>query len=155
MKRRAVTRLLALAPLVSACQPATQPVPAVAPLIVGQAPPPPPAERRVILTINFRLNSFEIDRSSLPLVANLAAALSDERLRGATFEVNGHTDASGRLAHNIALSFLRATAVVDSLHSRGVRHATIRAQGFGPLQLLHEAEPFSPGNRRVEVIAFG
>lgn len=166
MMGRGIIALPAAAGLLAGCQQpaAVQPVAAVpqavavqqaiAP-VAGAAVAAPAQEQRVLLTVRFRLNSHEIDRASMPVLANLARALSDERLRGAQFEVNGHTDASGKLGHNIALSFLRASAVVDQLHARGLRHATIRAQGFGPLQPINPSEPFDPGNRRVEVVAIG
>ncbi|WP_187830345.1 OmpA family protein [Siccirubricoccus phaeus] len=156
MSHRHLPGLLCLLALLAGCRAAGPPAaPAAIPVQAAPVlmPARVPAERRILLTIHFQRDSYEIDDASMRLVANLAAALADERLRGAGFEVNGHTDVSGRLARNLSLSFLRANAVVEQLHARGVRHATIRAQGFGPLQLLTPSEPANPGNRRVEIIA--
>ncbi|MCB4822025.1 OmpA family protein [Roseicella aerolata] len=116
---------------------------------------PAPAERRVLLSLPFRLDSYALAPSAAPLLDNLAAALRDERLRGARVEVNGHSDARGRFAWNLALSFLRASAVVEALAARGAPTAGMRAQGFGPLQPLRPEDPFSPANRRVEVVVTG
>ena len=80
-------------------------------------------------------------------------AMNDRRLAGYHFDINGHTDITGRLAYNIALSILRAEAVVDYLASRGVPRDVMRAQGFGPLQLLDPANPRSGVNRRVEIVS--
>jgi outer membrane protein OmpA-like peptidoglycan-associated protein len=87
------------------------------------------------------------------LLDNVAIALNDERLRGSHFEINGHTDIIGRLGYNIGLSFMRAGAVMDYLAARGVPTDAMRPQGFGPLQLLDTANPASPANRRVEIVA--
>jgi outer membrane protein OmpA-like peptidoglycan-associated protein len=79
----------------------------------------------------------------------------DQRLHGVSYEINGHTDLRGSLSHNIALSALRAKSVSEFLRNSGVQSSPIRAQGFGPLQLLCPTEPFNPANRRVEVVAIG
>jgi outer membrane protein OmpA-like peptidoglycan-associated protein len=129
-------------------------------LAACQQPAPPPAatmpvpsERRIMLTINFDFDSHVIRPSSYPLLDNVAIALNDERLRGSHFEINGHTDIIGRLGYNIGLSFMRAGAVMDYLAAHGVPGDVMRPQGFGPLQLLDSANPASPANRRVEIVA--
>jgi outer membrane protein OmpA-like peptidoglycan-associated protein len=116
---------------------------------------PPHAERRILLSIQFGFDDYSIRPDSFATLDNLAAALKDERLRGTAYEINGHTDLRGNFSHNIALSALRAKAVSDYLRNSGVQIPPIRAQGFGPLQLLYVDRPFSPENRRVEVIATG
>ncbi len=113
----------------------------------------PGFERRIIGAVNFDFNSYRIRPDSFALLDNAAVALNDPRLYGLTFEVNGHTDLSGRLGYNIGLSMLRATAVVDYLAARGVPRERMRAQGFGPLQLYEAYDPRSPANRRVEIVA--
>lgn len=113
------------------------------------------AERRILLNVQFGFDDYSIRPDSFATLNNLAAALKDERLRGTAYEVNGHTDLSGNFAHNIALSALRAKAVSNYLRKSGVQAPPIRAQGFGPLQLLYIDQPFSVENRRVEVIAIG
>ena len=142
MKR--ILLITALATL-AACQPVPAPV---------ATPTAAPAwDRRIILSINFDFGSHTIRPSSFPLLDNVAVALNNERLRGSHFEINGHTDIIGPLGYNIGLSYLRAGAVMDYLAAHGVPSDSIRLQGFGPLQLLDTANPASPANRRVEIVA--
>lgn len=137
---------LALLALVSACAPMPQPQ-------AAYDAPQPTFERRIITAINFNFDSYRIRPDSYALLDNAAVALNDPQLAGLRFEINGHTDVIGRLAYNIALSGLRANAVVDYLAARGVPRERMRAQGFGPLQPLDGYSPASPLNRRVEIVA--
>ncbi len=109
--------------------------------------------RGIVLTVNFDLNSYAIRPDARPLLDTLADAMTDPRLSRHRFEINGHTDSTGRLARNLALSELRAAAIVDYLAAKGVPRERMRAQGFGPLQPLDPANPRDPANRRVEVFA--
>ncbi len=110
-------------------------------------------DRRVVTNIEFDFDSYRIRPSNYAQLDNVAAALNDPALAGARFDIDGHTDISGRLGYNISLSQLRAAAVLDYLAQRGVPSGRMRAQGFGPLQLLDSYNPRSPVNRRVEVVA--
>ena len=129
--------------------------------VAACAPPPgtvvsdAPAsyERRVFPNVNFDFNSYRIRPSDYAQLDNVAAALNDPALYGLRFEINGHTDVIGRLGYNISLSELRAASVVEYLAARGVPRERMRAQGFGPLQLLEGLSPRDPRNRRVEVVA--
>ncbi len=138
-------RLLAAPLALAACQ-STPPNPLAERILGMQA-------RGIVLRVLFAFNSYAIREEDRPTLDNLAAALADPRLAQFTFEINGHTDVVGRLGYNIALSELRAAAVVDYLAAHGVDHARLRKQGFGPLQLLDPANPRSDVNRRVEVFA--
>lgn len=113
----------------------------------------PVFERRIISAVNFDFDSYRIRPDSYALLDSAAVALNDPQLAGLYFEINGHTDISGRLAYNISLSMLRATAVVDYLATRGVPRERMRAQGFGPLQPYDPVNLRSPLNRRVELVA--
>jgi len=113
------------------------------------------AERRILLTVQFDFDQHTIRSDSFETLNNLAIALNDPHLQSLSYEINGHTDLKGNFSHNIALSALRAKSVSDYLRGHGVLIPPIRAQGFGPLQLLYPTEPFNPGNRRVEVVALG
>lgn len=121
----------------------------------GQASYDAPAsfERRIISAVNFNFDSYRIRPESFALLDNAAVALNDPQLGGLQFEINGHTDVTGRLAYNISLSMLRANAVVDYLSARGVPRERMRAQGFGPLQPFDASNLRSPLNRRVEIVA--
>ncbi len=137
---------LALLAMVSACAPVGQPQ-------TAYDTPQPSFERRIITAVNFNFDSYRIRPDSYALLDNAAVALNDPQLAGLRFEINGHTDVIGRLAYNIALSGLRANAVVDYLAARGVPRERMRPQGFGPLQPLDGYSPASPLNRRVEIVA--
>jgi outer membrane protein OmpA-like peptidoglycan-associated protein len=130
-----------------------------APSEVISAPAPPGradmSERRILLTVNFAFRSHRIRPDSYSVLDNVAAALQDERVSGSAAEINGHTDVTGQLGYNIALSFLRARTVMGYLHRKGVPSQRMRAQGFGPLQLINAANPRDPANRRVEVVSVG
>ncbi len=134
------------APMVA---PVTQLVPAPPVLAIA----PNSSEHRILVTVQFGLNDHTIRPESFPLLDNIVAAMKDERLRNVSYEIDGHTDLRGKLSYNIALSALRAKAVSDYLRNAGVQTPPIRAQGFGPLQLLYAKDPFNAGNRRVEIIA--
>jgi outer membrane protein OmpA-like peptidoglycan-associated protein len=132
---------------------------APAALVACQAPNPQAERiaamtaRGIVLTVNFDLNAYAIRPDATEVLAPLAEALQDPVLEGFTFDINGHTDSTGRLGRNMALSDLRAAAVVDFLAARGVRRDRMRPQGFGPLQPLTPATPRAAVNRRVEVFA--
>ncbi len=120
---------------------------------VPAAPVAAAPERVVMLTINFDFDSHRIRPEAYQLLDNLAVAMHDPSLVGYRFDINGHTDIVGRLGYNIALSTLRAQAVVNYLVARGVPRESLHVQGFGPLQLLDPAHPASGVNRRVEVVS--
>lgn len=143
---RAERRLVLVVPLaLAACQAAPS-NPLVERIGAMQA-------RGVVLRVPFAFNAYTIREEDKPTLDNLAAALADPRLAGFVFEINGHTDITGRLGYNIALSELRAAAIVDYLAAHGVDRARLSRQGFGPLQLLDPAHPRADVNRRVEVFA--
>jgi outer membrane protein OmpA-like peptidoglycan-associated protein len=109
--------------------------------------------RGIVLTVNFDLGSYALRPEAREVLDPLAAAMNDPRLFNHSYEVNGHTDSTGRFARNMALSDLRAAAVVDYLVAQGVARRRLRAQGFGPLQPLTPQNPRAGVNRRVEVFA--
>ncbi len=136
--------VLALLGALAACAPVPQP---------GAYGAGPAFERRIISAVNFDFDSYRIRPDSYALLDNTAVALNDPQLGGLVFEINGHTDISGRLGYNIGLSTLRAAAVVDYLAVRGVPRERMRPQGFGPLQPFDAYNLRSPANRRVEIVA--
>lgn len=110
-------------------------------------------ERSVVLAVNFDFDSYRIRPESYAVLDNTAIAMGDPRFNGYFFEVNGHTDVTGRFGYNVVLSRLRAASVVDYLSARGVPRERMRPQGFGPLQLYDPSRPRSAINRRVEIVA--
>ncbi|HLP68809.1 OmpA family protein [Ciceribacter ferrooxidans] len=68
-------------------------------------------------------------------------------------DVNGHTDSTGSLAHNQALSERRAMSVASYLNSQGIDPRRVSSLGFGPSQpVASNATPEGRAqNRRVEI----
>ena len=140
---------------------------------VGGAAPPPPAgpaatvpatgesveaalERRgrtILPGLRFATGSADLAEGPVEALDALAAYLArhpDRRIG-----LVGHTDASGSLEANIALSRRRATAVLERLVAdHGVARDRMEAQGMGYLSPL--ATNLTPegreSNRRVEAI---
>jgi outer membrane protein OmpA-like peptidoglycan-associated protein len=142
--------LAALALLLVACETTPDVPPPPPPPIISQNTPP----RSIILTVNFQRNSWTISNESKQALDNVAQAMRDQRLAGTRYYVQGHTDVTGRVGHNMSLSKLRAAAVVDYLVSRGVDRSILQSEGFGPLRLADPQNPKSPANRRVEIVAY-
>lgn len=141
-------RLALLAPAaLAACQQTPASTPSIVDTILGMR------EAGIILNIEFAFNSYAIPDSAAGTIEALAAAMVDPRLARYGYTVNGHTDVVGRLGYNLALSELRAAAVVDALAARGVPRERMRKQGFGPLRLLVPEDPRNGRNRRVEIYA--
>ena len=124
------------------------------PIVADPGPAPAPAttpDRTTVVAINFDFDSHRIRPEAYAVLDALAAALSNQRLAGYRFDIDGHTDIIGRLSYNIALSMLRAQTVLDYLALRGVPREAMRAQGFGPLRPYDPSNPAAAVNRRVEV----
>jgi len=115
--------------------------------------PQPAAPRQVDLVVHFEFDSAELGRDSRELLDRLSQALASDRLAGSRFRIEGHTDAKGAAAYNLALSHKRAQAVLMHLASRGVPAERMQAEGMGFEQLLLADKPFAAENRRVRVLA--
>jgi OmpA-OmpF porin, OOP family len=107
-------------------------------------------------SIQFALNSAQLTAGSIDTLRNLGNALNHELADQKTFLIEGHTDKSGGLRHNMVLSLQRADAVKDYL-VREVHVAPGRLQtvGKGPTEPLNPADPYAPQNRRVVVVNLG
>lgn len=101
---------------------------------------------------------FDTDQSvvkpeSEPALKEVARLLqSDPKL---SVRVVGHTDSTGDLGHNVALSEARAKAVVAALTSKhGVAAARLTAHGVGPLAPVasNDSDEGRAKNRRVELV---
>lgn len=101
----------------------------------------------------FASGSAALSAGDYPSLAAIAAWL--EANPGATISLVGHTDASGSLAANIALSKRRAEAVAEALVATyGADRALIAAEGAGYLapRASNQTDEGRQLNRRVEVI---
>lgn len=110
---------------------------------------PAKAPARVDLFVTFEFNSETLTPQAKANLDQFAAALKDPTIKGARFEIDGFTDATGTEQYNQGLSERRANAVVAYLSSLGVDSATLTAKGWGKAK-PRVADPFSPENRRVE-----
>jgi OmpA-OmpF porin, OOP family len=114
--------------------------------------PPANATPAVMLNVKFALNSADLLPEGRQQLDELGYALQSQRLKSASFEVSGHTDARGDADYNLALSRRRAEAAKAYL----MKHYSIESHrlitvGFGEQRLALPADPENPGNRRVEV----
>ncbi len=108
--------------------------------------------RTVDLSVFFDLDSSLITARGARTLLALGEAMKHPRLANERFLVAGHTDASGPLDHNIALSFRRANSVREHLAVvHGIAVTRLLTHGFGPTSLRDQARPFAGVNRRVEV----
>lgn len=105
------------------------------------------------LVVNFDFDSAQVLSESKPLLERLALAMNDAALINLRFEIQGHTDAKGSAAYNIALSQRRAEAVLDFLAENAVDRSRIQSVGKGFNELLNTQAPLSAVNRRVRVMS--
>ena len=110
----------------------------------------PPEPKGMDMMINFELDSADLTKEAKVNLAVFADALKDERLKKASFMIEGHTDARGGDGYNNTLSNDRASSVQQFLIDQGVSQERLTAMGMG------EAEPrvddaMDPVNRRVEL----
>ncbi len=110
---------------------------------------------------SFKTDTADFDKSCDKKLRNLANALVDakKKLNGAgvqnfKFEVSGHTDSTGKVAHNKELSGKRAAVIVDELVARGVSRDEIVSVGMGserPLVKPDNTPAKKAKNRRYEI----
>ena len=99
-------------------------------------------------TIRFEESSSTIDAASGELIDEVAAALRP--CLGSIIAITGHTDASGTVAGNLALSQERAAAVEQALIGRGIPADGLRTRGLGSSEPVAGLAPEDPANRRIE-----
>lgn len=108
----------------------------------------------VLEDLAFKSGSAELDRGAFDSLAALAAYLGADP--GRSVALVGHTDASGGLAGNTALSRARAASVRNRLIAEyGVSADQLTAEGVGFLapRASNLTEEGRARNRRVEAIA--
>lgn len=110
--------------------------------------------RRVEVTVFFANNSAALRPGAQQALSRLAVALRDPILADQRFLIAGHTSQDGDYDHNVALSQDRAASVRNWLMGYGgVDGGRLQPHGFGPDMLRNPRNPYSPVNRRVEIIA--
>ncbi len=103
------------------------------------------------IKINFELNSYELTKNAQQQLDELGEELAaSESVR---ISLQGHTDKSGSAYYNEELSLRRAESAKKYLVDKfSINPKRIVTKGFGFERLADENNPFSPVNRRVEVL---
>ena len=101
------------------------------------------------LLITFELGSDRLSEQARQNLAEFAKAMNGDSLKGATFNVDGHTDARGTDIFNLDLSQRRAASVVQYLESLGIDRSRLAPAGHGESK-PRVSDPFAAINRRVE-----
>jgi outer membrane protein OmpA-like peptidoglycan-associated protein len=108
------------------------------------------------MEIPFDLNSSAISEKARPDIEALGKALQDSHLKGVSFLVAGHTDASGSPTFNQILSEKRAASVREALvKDYHLTSDQLIAVGYGPQRLKNAKQPGAPENRRVQIVSLG
>ena len=108
---------------------------------------------KIDLEIQFDYNSADIAKTSMASVQALGKALSDPALKGSTFVVAGHTDATGGEEYNQGLSERRADTIKKYLmQNYGLNGNDLVTVGYGETKLKDTAKGADPINRRVQVV---
>lgn len=100
-------------------------------------------------SVGFSIGSANLKPSSAALLDEIAEIAKS---CPGSIRVEGHTDKTGSLEGNMALSEARAKAVVEALIERGVTRERLFAEGFGPTQPRAEGDTRQAYalNRRIE-----
>ena len=101
-------------------------------------------------------SSFSVGSADLPALLRRQLDVFAEVLRGKrgsaqTVRIEGHADASGVAAVNLALSQKRAEAVREYLVEKGADPTMLMPVGVGANAPKNAKDPFSAENRRVEI----
>jgi len=108
---------------------------------------------KIDLEIQFDYNSADIAKTSMASVQALGKALSDPALKGSTFVVAGHTDATGGEEYNQGLSERRADTIKKYLvQNYGLNGNDLVTVGYGETKLKDAANGADAVNRRVQVV---
>lgn len=110
----------------------------------------PPEPEGLDMLVTFELDSAELTEEAKGYLGLFAQMMQDERLKIASFVVEGHTDARGTDAYNDELSQARAEAVRRHLIGLGVAPERLSSIGLGKMQPRKD-DAFDPENRRVEL----
>jgi outer membrane protein OmpA-like peptidoglycan-associated protein len=102
------------------------------------------------VAVNFDNDSAHLQPSAAPMLDAVADGLRRAGF-ARTYVIEGHTNATGSLAHNLRLSVERARSVKRYLvQQQGIPAAALRTVGLGPRVPLNTTDPAAPENRRVQ-----
>jgi outer membrane protein OmpA-like peptidoglycan-associated protein len=119
--------------------------------------------RGVVITLPhtyFAFDSFDLDPQARRVVDRIAHVLNDPRAASRSIVLEGHADAVGTEAYNLALSRRRAESIARELIGLGVLRERVSVEAYG------ESRPVAPNtntdgtdspagrakNRRVEAV---
>ncbi len=121
------------------------------------AKPAAPWTRALDLEVKFQFNSDQLAGDGLDVVERLGAALQSKSLAAIkSVTLEGHADATGDAAYNMALSLRRAQSVKSFLAGQeGLPRVEFKAVGKGVTEPVDPDHPTDPINRRVRVIVSG
>ena len=100
--------------------------------------------------VNFETNAATLTALSSYELDNLVDVMN--RYPNMTIELAGHTDNTGNLDQNVALSQNRATTVYNYLVSKGIDEGRLSANGYGPNEPIdtNDTDAGRAKNRRTE-----
>jgi OmpA-OmpF porin, OOP family len=110
-----------------------------------------PAVRYSLPASSFKVGSAELPDSLKKQLDVFGEALKGKRGTGKVVRIEGHADASGVAAANLALSQRRAEAVKDYLVQQGADPTMLEPVGLGSNAPKNAKDPTAPENRRVEI----
>lgn len=110
-----------------------------------------PAVRYSLPAASFKVGSAELPDPLKKQLDVFAEALKGKHGTGKVVRIEGHADASGSAAANLALSQRRAEAVRDYLVQSGADPAMLEPVGLGSTAPKNAKDPEAPENRRVEI----
>ena len=101
--------------------------------------------------ITFDVNRDEVKSEFYPVLNSVAKVL--KKYDKTAIEVAGHTDSTGTVEHNMALSLRRADSVAGYLLGQGIQNVRIATIGFGPHRPIADNNTAQGRalNRRVEL----
>jgi OmpA-OmpF porin, OOP family len=120
--------------------------------VVTQRRPAAASGQRVNLRLAFETGSARLTPAAVAQARVFGRALMLPQLVNMRFRIEGHTDAVGSRAGNVALSERRAQSVADFLIAMGVPRDRLDVRGYGPDRPLPGTSRVSAENRRVEAV---
>jgi outer membrane protein OmpA-like peptidoglycan-associated protein len=114
-----------------------------------------PESEKIAFVLNFKYNSAEVMKESLPYLDAVGKMLAQKNLNKRKLIIEGHADARGGHVYNQGLSELRAQTVKRYLISvHGIDASRLLSIGKGDTELLDSEHPYSKMNRRVQFLAW-
>ena len=110
-----------------------------------------PSMRYSLPATSFKVGSADLPDSLKKQLEVFADVLKSRRGTGKVVRIEGHADASGVAAVNLALSQKRAEAVREYLVEKGADPSMLMPVGVGANVPKNGKDPYSPENRRVEI----